>query len=603
MDFVKEIEVLKMTAKFNLRTIKNCKEFTKLYYVVNYAGKQIKLPTSIKIKPQHWDNNKQCALISTALNEVENIYNGKINKEIQRLKFAFMECKDYICANPNQMDFVKEYLYKYCTNIDKTMSKKENALIRLRTLINEKQIAESSKREYQYVIDDFEEFIKSIKGNKILYWDEINEKLIKDYKKYLQNKTEIHPITKEKVNQTDKYISERIKKIGNIINLAYNEDIINTKLDVERIAKLESKKKGNEEKLIALTEEEINKLVGLELKGKKAEIRDLFIFQFLTGQRYNAINGKEINKDNYTIIGDKTGSSTNIKPLVENDIRLQNILNRYNYKLPINNTTQANATLKELGQLIGMNEEVLCTEMRGGKLYKYTAKRWQLLGTHTAKRTFVTTANEKGIDDYTIMAVTGNKSVTTFQRYKRRNNTESRIEEFAKLYNDKANDSNATNVTEATANFKESNTISLDDSNYINNHIKELSKCKYPISDVNNVKNNIISYNGITEGIKYYSDYLEEMHNKTMHILMQMLNTPQIIKKYLNDIEEVYNNFYDINVIPTYEYLQCIRMEYKPPRTKAQIHDLKLTQYIISMNGVQREFQEKLINSIKILIN
>ena len=427
MDFVKEIEVLKMTAKFNLRTIKNCKEFTKLYYVVNYAGKQIKLPTSIKIKPQHWDNNKQCALISTALNEVENIYNGKINKEIQRLKFAFLECKDYICANPNEMDFVKEYLYKYCTNIDKTMSQKENALIRLRTLINEKQIAESSKREYQYVIDDFEEFIKSIKGNKILYWDEINEKLIKDYKKYLQNKTEIHPITKEKVNQTDKYISNRIKKIGNIINLSYNEDIINTKLDVERIAKLESKKKGNEEKLIALTEEEINKLVGLELKGKKAEIRDLFIFQFLTGQRYNAINGKEINKDNYTIIGDKTGSSTNIKPLVENDIRLQNILNRYNYKLPINNTTQANATLKELGQLIGMNEEVLCTEMRGGKLYKYTAKRWQLLGTHTAKRTFVTTANEKGIDDYTIMAVTGNKSVTTFQRYKRRNNTESKL--------------------------------------------------------------------------------------------------------------------------------------------------------------------------------
>ena len=201
------------------------------------------------------------------------------------------------------------------------------------------------------------------------------------------------------------------------------------------------------------------------------------------------------------------------------------------------------------------------------------------------------------------MAVTGNKSVTTFQRYKRRNNTESKIEEFAKLYNDKANDSNATNVTEATANFKESNTISLDDSNYINNHIKELSKCEYPISDVDNVKNNIISYNGITEGIKYYSDYLEEMHNKTMHILMQMLNTPQIIKKYLNDIEEVYNNFYDINAIPTLEYLQCIRMEYKAPRTKAQIHDLKLTQYIISMNGVQREFQEKLINSIKILIN
>lgn len=592
-----------MTAKFNLRTIKNCKEFTKLYYVINFAGKQIKLPTSIKIKPQHWDNNKQCALISTALNEVENIYNGKINKEIQRLKFAFMECKDYICANPNQMDFVKEYLYKYCTNIDKTMSKKENALIRLRTLINEKQIAESSKREYQYVIDDFEEFIKSIKGNKILYWDEINEKLIKDYKKYLQNKTEIHPITKEKVNQTDKYISNRIKKIGNIINLAYNEDIINTKLDVERIAKLESKKKGNEEKLIALTEEEIDKLVGLELKGKKAEIRDLFIFQFLTGQRYNAINGKEINKDNYTIIGDKTGSSTNIKPLVEKDIRLQNILNRYNYKLPINNTTQANATLKELGQLIGMNEEVLCTEMRGGRLYKYTAKRWQLLGTHTAKRTFVTTANEKGIDDYTIMAVTGNKSVTTFQRYKRRNNKENKIEKFAKLYNDKGNDSNATNVTEATANFKESNTISLDDSNYINNHIKELSKCEYPISDVDNVKNNIISYNGITEGIKYYSDYLEEMHNKTTHILMQMINTPQIIKKYLNDIEEVYNNFYDINVIPTLEYLQCIRMEYKPPRTKAQIHDLKLTQYIISMSGIQRQYQEKLINSIKILIN
>lgn len=612
MSFVKEIEVLRMTARFNLRAVKKCKDYTRLYYVVNYAGKQIKLPTTIKVKAKHWNNKGQCCLISSALTEVENIYNAKINKEIDRLKFAFMECKEYICANPKEMDFVKEHLYNYCTNIHKEMTKKENALIRLRTLIEEKNIEESSKKTYQYEINDFTKFVESKKGNQTLYWNEINEKLIKDYKKYIQSeKKETHDISKEIVPLKDKTISHKIKVIGTIINLAYDEEIINEKINVDRIAKIQSHKEENEENLIALTEDEINNLLNLELKGKKEQTRDLFIFQYITGQRYGTINGIVLNKENPTIIADKTGTTINIKPLIEADKTLKKICEKYDYKLPNISSVTANKHLKEFGKSIGLNEDVECTEMRGGTLYKYTAKRWELLQTHTARRTNATIAEEKGMSDEEIMAVTGHKDAKTLKKYIKVNKEKKLKNYVDKKYkkseesenNDDINalvDKLSKTLSERKDNVK-IEVVEKSEYEYIENHIKELFKCDYPLNDEINCKTNNIHYNGITEGTKHYNKMLEEMHNNTMHILMNLINKPQIIRKYYNDVVNAISEF-ECHYLPNEEYKQSILREYKKPRTTAQEYDIRLTEYIIDMSGIQRTYQNKLKENIESLL-
>lgn len=610
MTFVKEIEVLRMTARFNLRAVKKCKDYTRLYYVVNYAGKQIKLPTTIKIKPNHWNNKGQCCLISSALTEVENIYNAKINKEIDRLKFAFIECKEYICANPKEMDFVKEHLYNYCTNIHKEMAKKENAITELYKLVENAAIGNQTKNIYKSELDDFKEFVKNKKGNIIISWDEINEKLIRDYKKYLQTKKVIHKITKEEVYEKDATIKDKLSRIGAILNYAYEEELI-SKIDVTKIKKTKSSKNDDSDFHIALSEDEINRLYNLELKGKEEKTRDLFIFQLLTGQRYETINGIELDKDNPIIIQEKGNKSIPIKPLIEKDKKLQNICNKYNYKLPKIARQTTNKHLKEFGKQIQLNEKVPCSELRGGELYKYVVEKWELLATHTARRTFVTNAVLNGINETLTMSVTGHSAREMNDRYtkiKRKTG----VNKFAeKMYhNEEESDNNddinalvdklSKTLSERKDNVK-IEVVEKSEYEYIENHIKELFKCDYPLNDEINCKANNIHYNGITEGTKHYNKMLEEMHNNTMHILMNLIDKPQIIGKYYNDVVNAISEF-EYHYLPNEEYKQSILREYKKPRTTAQEYDIRLTEYIIDMSGIQRIYQNKLKENIESLL-
>ena len=610
MTFVKEIEVLRMTARFNLRAVKKCKDYTRLYYVVNYAGKQIKLPTTIKIKPNHWNNKGQCCLISSALTEVENIYNAKINKEIDRLKFAFIECKEYICANPKEMDFVKEHLYNYCTNIHKEMAKKENAITELYKLVENAAIGNQTKNIYKSELDDFKEFVKNKKGNIIISWDEINEKLIRDYKKYLQTKKVIHKITKEEVYEKDATIKDKLSRIGAILNYAYEEELI-SKIDVTKIKKTKSSKNDDSDFHIALSEDEINRLYNLELKGKEEKTRDLFIFQLLTGQRYETINGIELDKDNPIIIQEKGNKSIPIKPLIEKDKKLQNICNKYNYKLPKIARQTTNKHLKEFGKQIQLNEKVPCSELRGGELYKYVVEKWELLATHTARRTFVTNAVLNGINETLTMSVTGHSAREMNDRYtkiKRKTG----VNKFAeKMYhNEEESDNNddinalvdklSKTLSERKDNVK-IEVVEKSEYEYIENHIKELFKCDYPLNDEINCKANNIHYNGITEGTKHYNKMLEEMHNNTMHILMNLIDKPQIIGKYYNDVVNAISEF-ECHYLPNEEYKQSILREYKKPRTTAQEYDIRLTEYIIDMSGIQRIYQNKLKENIESLL-
>ena len=599
-----------MTARFNLRAVKKCKDYTRLYYVVNYAGKQIKLPTTIKIKPNHWNNKGQCCLISSALTEVENIYNAKINKEIDRLKFAFIECKEYICANPKEMDFVKEHLYNYCTNIHKEMAKKENAITELYKLVENAAIGNQTKNIYKSELDDFKEFVKNKKGNIIISWDEINEKLIRDYKKYLQTKKVIHKITKEEVYEKDATIKDKLSRIGAILNYAYEEELI-SKIDVTKIKKTKSSKNDDSDFHIALSEDEINRLYNLELKGKEEKTRDLFIFQLLTGQRYETINGIELDKDNPIIIQEKGNKSIPIKPLIEKDKKLQNICNKYNYKLPKIARQTTNKHLKEFGKQIQLNEKVPCSELRGGELYKYVVEKWELLATHTARRTFVTNAVLNGINETLTMSVTGHSAREMNDRYtkiKRKTG----VNKFAeKMYhNEEESDNNddinalvdklSKTLSERKDNVK-IEVVEKSEYEYIENHIKELFKCDYPLNDEINCKTNNIHYNGITEGTKHYNKMLEEMHNNTMHILMNLINKPQIIRKYYNDVVNAISEF-ECHYLPNEEYKQSILREYKKPRTTAQEYDIRLTEYIIDMSGIQRTYQNKLKENIKSLL-
>jgi integrase len=83
---------------------------------------------------------------------------------------------------------------------------------------------------------------------------------------------------------------------------------------------------------------------------------------------------------------------------------------------PITNQ-KLNDYLKELGQLAAITAPVEVIRFRGGVRESTTVAKWERMGCHTGRRTFVTLSLERGLRPETIMKVTGHRGWKSFQRY------------------------------------------------------------------------------------------------------------------------------------------------------------------------------------------
>ncbi|WP_339695869.1 tyrosine-type recombinase/integrase [uncultured Marixanthomonas sp.] len=170
---------------------------------------------------------------------------------------------------------------------------------------------------------------------------------------------------------------------------------------------------------IYLNEKEIQKLLDIDLSNnlKRQTIRDLFVIGCYTGLRFGdfkQINQKNISNDRLKIKTQKTGKYVVIPfhPIVKD------IINKYDGKLPrsyCNNII--NTELKALGRLAKFNENVIQVRMHGTERKETKYKKWQLISTHCARRSFATNLFKQGFPAISIMKITGHKSEKTFMRY------------------------------------------------------------------------------------------------------------------------------------------------------------------------------------------
>ena len=415
--FINEI----VKASFNLRQPKS-KRPTNIYLIVRINQKQAKLSTGVKVYPDQWNIKKQEAYISCRLTESDNINNTITNKKLLELRNQFEEFKRYLCDNPNKLencwDILREYIYK---DSDMRRSKKINAIHWLRNSIaNDKTIKTSGERKgastmemYQGQLKSFDTFLKETdKG--IIGFEDINLGLIKEYETYLFNRT----VKKGKTTSTNTVANKCVQLIGIIKRAeAYNLiDIHESKLD--RYAKPKSRQ-GNENE-IYLSEDDINKIYSLKLSGKEEIVRDLFVLQCWTGQRFSDIQslnkGIIKNTTNGQVLEIVQTKKTHRVTIPLFPITTE-ILRKYNFDLP---TTAKNTTLnylKKIGLKAGLTEEHIVTEDRGGKVTNSIKQRWELIGTHTARRSYISNMLKRGYDSHLLMKITGHTTEEAFKRY------------------------------------------------------------------------------------------------------------------------------------------------------------------------------------------
>jgi integrase len=182
----------------------------------------------------------------------------------------------------------------------------------------------------------------------------------------------------------------------------------------------EFKCKWNETDLIALSNDELMNLFQHDFSANvsHAKVRDVFCFGCFTGARYSdieALRFTDIQNGIWQLRMQKTKDVVNI-PL--NDFAL-NIVDRYRAagKLPVISNQKMNDYLKDVCKEAKIETPVKRVKYKGAERIEEISPKYSLIGTHTARRTFVTLSLEKGMRPEIVMKITGHTSMKMLQKY------------------------------------------------------------------------------------------------------------------------------------------------------------------------------------------
>jgi integrase len=151
------------------------------------------------------------------------------------------------------------------------------------------------------------------------------------------------------------------------------------------------------------------------------EIKDLFIVGCLTGLRYSDYSQLSDRNfiNNFTQIRIKT-RKTGIVIQVPAHKFVREILEKYNYSLPKRRCIQHfNKYMKLICKKVGFTEKVPYERTVGTQVVRKELEKWEVISSHTARRSFATNMFLAGVPAYRIMLITGHQSERSFFRYVR----------------------------------------------------------------------------------------------------------------------------------------------------------------------------------------
>ena len=160
------------------------------------------------------------------------------------------------------------------------------------------------------------------------------------------------------------------------------------------------------------------KFVGQDKRKAKERIRDLFVVGCLTALRYSDYS--TLTKDNFQ--GDylvKRTKKTNVDVKVPMHDYLKEIFSKYDGRIPGGLCIQyVNKYLKVIMKEIGLNDPVTYSFTKGGRLVTVTKEKWELISSHTARRSAATNMYLTGrMKTLEIMKLTGHRTEQNFFKY------------------------------------------------------------------------------------------------------------------------------------------------------------------------------------------
>ena len=412
----KGIERTKGTIRFAFKDSKKTLEENKslqslIFLFFSYGKKRFKYSTGFKSCFKDWDFKKQriknkvgienkdqinedlSELESFLIKEYSNLLNDSKNVSNELLKYKLDVFTKKII--PNQEVDINLSFFQV---IDKYIQEKENTI----SIITIRSYKQTKKR--------LEEYEKHY--NRKLMFDFINISFYKDFNTFMEGK-----------GYALNTIGKHIKNLKTFLNYALAEGYSNN----QRFKSKDFKVVRETTTEIYLTEKEIEEMFKKDLsKFPEVELaRDVFLMGCYTGQRisdYNNLSENdivEIDGFKYFKIKQQKNKKYHREVLCPITKEMKEIMELRHYGKPPRKIAESylNDYIKQVGQMLEWNDLIKCEYTKGGKTITKMTPKYDLIKSHTARRSFCTNKYKAGMSVYDIMLFSGHTTEKEFYKY------------------------------------------------------------------------------------------------------------------------------------------------------------------------------------------
>ena len=404
--------------KFFMRDPKAVRK-TSIMLSFTYSGNRVRISTGEQIFPSHW--NVKAERVREVIDEPEAC---EINNRLKLMESLVTDVhqnflRDGIIPSPKEL-----------------MQEIENQRVKPTLQNNNKGFWELFDEFVEYKkkrLPDVRDFDKSLRKH-LLNAEKIWEKPLTFASLKLKDKGFIEimddHLTFDAINSKGEKglatntVGKQFKNLKVFLNWAFSNEYV-PKFDMKHIVT-----KTEEVDAIYLKQEEVDAIFNLDdLTEEDTLIRDLFNIGIETALRFSdfiRIKPEYIADDKLTINPIKTISNKKNRVQIPISSKFRAILNKRN-GIPPNydgELTDFNKTVRELAKKAGINSEVVIYRNIGGKQIEKVYKKYELVSSHTCRRTFCTLKFLRKMPAHVIMKFTGHKTERSFLRYLKLGNEE-----------------------------------------------------------------------------------------------------------------------------------------------------------------------------------
>ena len=358
---------------------------------------RFKYSTGRSIKPEHWDKNTRRA---KTMRGVQGDRNRKLNLILNEYEFAVERIRD---------------LYGSALTKEKLKAKLD-------------EYFHVQEKKSETVLELFDEYLQEIKEvGTLTQGSQIKYRQSRDKFKAFQGKRhfKLKDMTDTVLWAFVAYMRDVYQNTDNTLsrNLTFFKTFLNWNIKKGRsvpndFKHVTIKKRDTDD--IALTEGEVKILETIKLDHRLDVYRDMFLIGVYSGQRfsdYSVFEKADIRNGMIIKRAEKTETNSYI-PLHP---KLESLLNKYDWQIRTVSSQKFNKAIQQICKIAGFHDVVKMTKYLGSKKIIKRHHRWEIVTSHTARRTFITLSSEKGMPDHIIMSITGIRDPKTLKKYKKIN--------------------------------------------------------------------------------------------------------------------------------------------------------------------------------------